>query len=57
MIKSFVFFVVGLLVFTNTIIGYLTLPDNGSEGFIAALSAMFMVVGIIGMFNTKTIRK
>lgn len=51
--RSFMIFMIGMLVLVNIIIGYIPTPDNGSEVFISVVAGMFTVAGILGLFQTK----
>jgi hypothetical protein len=52
MFKSFLIFVIGLILFINIIIGYIVLPSAETELFIAVLSGVLSIVGLISMFQT-----
>jgi type IV secretory pathway TrbF-like protein len=54
MFKSFLLFVSGLLLYINIVIGYITLNSAETELFIAILSGMLSVIGLVGMiYNSK----
>jgi len=57
MFKSFLLFVIGFIIFINIVIGYIVLPSAETELFIAVLSGVLSVVGLISLFQNFNSKK